>query len=106
MSSFGISRQALLTANEQADYSLPSLKKQADAVDLVRLEVMIEYIAKRAVVITHAFDVMKSGTHRHPMAAIIHSLECQGEDLDAQEFFQIIKLWAKLCQIDRLIIQG
>lgn len=89
-------RAMLVSLDKVVDYQEPGLLRQADQVDMVTLESYIERLIDRSVVLCHAFDVMKNGSHRHPMGAILHSLECMWPDCSDEDFMGAIQAWSRL----------
>lgn len=93
-------REILYAANAAADYSNPMLQEQAAQVDLVALEAIVEKTASRAIVLAHALDVLKEGTHSHPMQAFLHAADCPatGVELSDTEFFACLGIWGRWCE--------
>lgn len=94
-------RSILLETSARADYSQPLLQEQINEVNLVKLGELIDITQRRVRVLSHAFDCMREGTHKHPMQAFLHATECPeinevpiGDD----EFFSLLKAWGLLCE--------
>lgn len=88
-------RMALEEGNKRADYATGELKAQADAINLQALKADIDIVAHSAAVLIHADEVMRSGVHRHPMAAFMHSVECNAP-VDDRQFFILLEAWGKI----------
>lgn len=101
-------RKLLVEVHQTVDYSDPELVRQAEAVNVVDLESRIERLVTRAAVIAHAFDVMKDGTYKHPIAAFMHATECPlalpAGPLSDNEFYHLLQAWAKLVNITPPVI--
>jgi hypothetical protein len=98
-------RKLLMDAAARADYSRPLFQEQMARIDMVALESKIEIMAKRAVILSHAFDVMQDGREPHPMPAFMHAVECQGP-VDDYEFATLLSLWGRLCNGDPTVNVG
>jgi hypothetical protein len=92
-------RKLLETFTHGADWNHPELRAQADKIDLYALEPVIESMVTHALILSHAFDVMKDGRHKHPIDAFMHSVSCQGPVTD-DDFSQLLQVWAMLCGRD------
>jgi hypothetical protein len=103
-------RKLISTLHREVNYSDPELLKQADSVDYEKLEPKIERMVRRASIIAHAFDVMKDGSYRHPLAAFVHATECptalMGEEISDEEYFYLLDVWARLVNIKPVILTG
>jgi hypothetical protein len=80
---------------------MPSLKAQADQIDMEELSKSIDRMVRRARVLSHAFDVMDAGSHTHPMQAFLHATECfaiNDDTLSDSEFYALLPLWGRLCE--------
>lgn len=94
-------REVLKRISSGVNYNAPRLVEQTEAVDMDRIEKRIEAMANRAIVLAHAFDVMRDKSHPHPMDAFLHAYECQGTDemqKDDEEFCKLLDVWARLCR--------
>ena len=100
-----VMRRVLEEANARMDYSKPIFQAQIAAVDMVRLHADLDRLALRALVLTHAFEVMHAGSHPHPMQAFMHAVDCEGPISDT-EFFAVLRVWAKLCQSPEPVVVG
>lgn len=92
-------REILYAANRAADYSSERLSEQASAIDLAALERIVERTVSRAIVMAHAFDVLKD-EGMHPMQAFLHAAECPttGVTLDDTEFYACLGIWGRWCE--------
>lgn len=93
-------RAILLETSQRADYTQPSLRAQAEEVDIDALGGLIAKTRRSLEVFEHAYECMQEGTHPHPMQALLHSTECVpcGPFAD-DEFFSLLKAWGILCEV-------
>jgi len=98
-------RQILERASTEVDYSKPVFQRQIAEIDREQLRADLERLATRTLVLTHAYDVMESGTHPHPMQAFVHATQCEGPISDS-EFFALLASWARMCGSPQPVVVG
>jgi Trk K+ transport system NAD-binding subunit len=94
-------REILNAANKAANYSHDALRSQAEQINVLVLERIVEKTVSRAIVLAHALDVLKDGGDiQHPMQAFLHAAECPvtGVELDDSEFFACLAIWGRWCE--------